>query len=158
LSEASALSRPGIRVLDWNATRHAHGPPGSEIGTLFSLVVGDERDPSAARFVHARMDPSGPPRLWHSHPGWTTTIVLKGSLDIEGVTFAEGQMVVVAPNVGYGPLTAGPEGATFLEIFSDGAATKTAWDEDDPRVTEYRARGWIIDAPPAPPGTPDATS
>ena len=87
--------------------------------------------------------PDSVPRLWHSHPGWTATIVLEGALDIEGQAFTAGQLVVVAPNVGYGPLRPGPAGAAFIEIFSDTAATRTDWDETDPRVEEYRGHGWI---------------
>lgn len=140
----SALtSRPGLRVADWNTGRKIQGDPGYEIATLFSVVMGDSDSPDPARFVHVRMKPGSAPRLWHSHPGWTTTIVLEGCLDIEGTTFTAGQMVVVAPNIGYGPLEPGPEGASFIEIFSDTAATRTDWDEADPRVEEYRGRGWI---------------
>lgn len=141
-------SRPGLRVLDWNADRHVQGTADNEIATLFSLVVGDAGDDVAARFVHARMDPGGPPRLWHAHPGWTATIVLEGSMTIEDVPFTAGQMVVVAPGVAYGPIVPGPDGATFLEVFSGAAATETIWDEDDPRVGDYRRRGWIVDRAP----------
>jgi hypothetical protein len=141
---AGALHRrQGLRVLDWNADRHRQGIPGHEIASIFSVVVGDQDDPRAPRFVHVRMDPDGPPRLWHSHPGWTTTVVLAGSMKVEGINFTEGQMVVVAPNVPYGPLEPGPEGATFLEIFHGEGATPTIWDESDRRVAEYREKGWI---------------
>jgi hypothetical protein len=146
-SDSTLPARPGLRVVDWNLDRKTQGNPGHEIATLFSVVIGDgdsaadNADP--ARFVHVRMKPGSVPRLWHSHPGWTTTIVLEGSLDIEGQVFTAGQMVVVAPDVGYGPLTPGPDGAAFIEIFSGTAATRTDWDEADPRVAEYRGRGWI---------------
>jgi hypothetical protein len=140
--------RPGVQVLDWNAARRTMGAPGHEIATLFSLVVGDAGDGHAARFVHCRMDPDGPPRLLHAHPGWTATIVIEGSMTIEDERFDVGQMVLVAPNVAYGPIVPGPEGATFLEIFSGVDATVTLWDEDDPRVEEYRGRGWIVDQAP----------
>jgi quercetin dioxygenase-like cupin family protein len=136
-------ARAGLRVTDWNHGRKTQGNPGHEIATLFSVVIGDGDSADPARFVHVRMKPGSVPRLWHSHPSWTTTIVLEGSLDIEGQTFTAGQMVVVAPNVGYGPLKPGPDGAAFIEIFSDTAATRTDWDESDPRVAEYRGHGWI---------------
>ncbi len=139
------LERPGVKVLDWNAERRTMGTPGHEIATLFSLVVGEAGDEHAARFVHCRMDPDGPPRLWHAHPGWTATIVVEGSMTIEDVEFAAGQLVLVAPGVAYGPIVPGPEGATFLEVFSGTAATVTLWDEEDPLVDEYRGRGWIVD-------------
>jgi hypothetical protein len=106
-------------------------------------VVGDRDDDNAARFVLAQMDPNGPPRLRHSHSGWTSTIVLSGSVDIEGVTFTAGQLVLVAPDVVYGPITPGPDGASVLEIFTDGAATGSFWDAPDSQVNDYRERGWI---------------
>jgi len=147
--EASPLrERPGVQVIDWNAARRTMGAPGHEIATLFSLVVGDAGDEHAARFVHCRMDPGGPSRLWHAHPGWTATIVLEGSMTIEDEWFHAGQLVLVAPNVSYGPIVPGPEGAAFLEVFSGAEATATLWDEDDPRVEEYRGRGWIVDQAP----------
>lgn len=141
--------RPGVQVLDWNADRRTMGRPGHEIATVFSVVVGDAGDGQAARFVHCRMDPGGPPRLWHAHPGWTATIVLEGSMTVEDVELAAGQLVVVAPGVGYGPIVPGEQGATFLEVFSGVAATQTIWDETDPRVEAYRSRGWIVDQAPA---------
>lgn len=145
----SLSERPGVTVLDWNGERRTMGNPGNEIATLFSLVVGEgTEDEHAARFVHCRMDPDGPPRLWHAHPGWTATIVLEGSMTIEGEEFTAGQIVLVEPGVAYGPIVPGPEGATFLEVFSGADATVTVWDEDDPRVEEYRERGWITDRPP----------
>lgn len=139
--------RPGVTVLDWNAGRRAIGTPGHEIATVFSLVVGDGGDEHAARFVHCRMDPDGPPRLAHSHPGWTATVVLDGSMTIEGERFGAGQLVLVAPGVAYGPIVPGPDGATFLEVFSGAAATATSWDESDLRVAEYRRLGWIVGDP-----------
>jgi uncharacterized protein (TIGR02246 family) len=141
-------SRPGIRLIDWNADRTVQGRPGEEIATLFSLVVGAPDDEHAARIVHARMGPGGPPRLWHAHPGATATIVLEGSMTVEDVELTSGQMVSVDAGVAYGPIQPGPDGATFVEVFSGVAATETLWDEADPRVDEYRARGWIMDAPP----------
>ena len=135
--------REGLRIVDWNVDRRRQGVPGHEIASLFSLVVGEPDDPDAPRFVHVRMDPESPPRLWHSHPGWTTTVVLAGHMFVEGVAFGEGQMVVVAPDVSYGPLEPGPEGATFIEIFHGEQATSTRWDETDPRIAVYRERGWV---------------
>lgn len=144
----SLPERPGVTVLDGNGERRAMGKAGHEIATVFSLVVGDgPADEHAARFVHCRMDPDGPPRLWHAHPGWTATTVLEGAMTIEGEEFTAGQMVLVEPGVAYGPIVPGPEGATFLEVFSGSAATATLWDEQDPRVEDYRARGWISDRP-----------
>ena len=137
------IDRPGLRILDWNVGRHPQGGPGHEIATLFSQVIGDPGDPGAPRFVHARMAPGSPPRLWHSHPGWTTTIVVEGTITIEGIRLTEGQMLVVEPNVFYGPIEPGPNGAAFIEIFSDERATDSEWDETDPRVAEYRDRGWV---------------
>jgi hypothetical protein len=148
---APLLERPGVRVVDWNADRHPQGRPGDVIASLYSLVVGDRADPTAVRFTHARMAPGSGPRLWHAHADWTTSIVLEGSLVVEGVTLTAGQMVVVAPDVAYGPLTPGPEGATVLEIFASARATHTQWDDDDPLVQDYRQRGWITDPPADPP-------
>ncbi|MBL7494112.1 hypothetical protein I6A60_25045 [Frankia sp. AgB1.9] len=142
--------RPGVRIVDWNKDRHPQGQPGEVIATLFSLVLGDRADPDAVRFTHARMAPGSGPRLWHAHADWTASIVLEGSLTVEGVTLTAGQLVAVAPDVAYGPLTPGPAGATVLEIFASARATQTQWDDDDPRVGDYRRRGWILDPPTEP--------
>jgi hypothetical protein len=146
-AQPSVLDRTGVTLLDWNVGRRPHGRPGGVIASLFSLVVGDPADPSAARFTHARMEPDGPPRLWHAHDDWTVSIVLEGSIEVEGVQLTAGQLVLVEPGVPYGPLIPGPQGATVLEIFATAAATTTRWDSDDPRVTAYRERGWILDPP-----------
>jgi hypothetical protein len=137
-------NRPGLQVVDWNENRSPQGTPGNVIASIFSQVVGDDDDnPRSARFVHVRMEPNSVPRLAHSHPGWTTTMILEGSIDIEGVIFTEGQMVVVGPDVIYGPLKPGPEGATFIEIFDDSGSQGIYWDADPELVAEYREKGWI---------------
>jgi hypothetical protein len=135
----ASISRPGLRVVDWNEDRLERGIASAS----GMIVIGDPDDERAARFVHIRMAPGSPPRVRHAHHGWTSTIVLEGSLEIEGAVFTKGQMVIVEPNHFYGPLTPGREGATIIEMFHGDAAVLPICDETDPLFNEHRRRGWI---------------
>ncbi len=56
----------------------------------------------------------------HTHSCDYSEIILKGSQKVSGKWLHEGDIRVGLANKGYGPLIAGPEGASVLVIFSDG--------------------------------------
>ncbi len=94
-------------TVDWNEDRSPQGTPGKQIATVFNLVVGAERDPQRRSSSTPGRNRTARRRLAHSHSGWTATIVLEGSIDIDGVVFTEGMMVVVGPDVICGPASTG---------------------------------------------------
>tara|TARA_A200000159_G_scaffold132931_1_gene130761 strand:- start:72 stop:554 length:483 start_codon:yes stop_codon:yes gene_type:complete len=56
----------------------------------------------------------------HTHSCDYSEIILEGSQKVSGKWLHEGDIRVGLANKGYGPLIAGPEGATVLVIFADG--------------------------------------
>ena len=56
----------------------------------------------------------------HTHACDYSEILLQGSQKVGAEWLHEGDIRVGLANKGYGPLTAGPEGATVLVIFADG--------------------------------------
>jgi hypothetical protein len=64
--------------------------------------------------------PPNYPLLRHGHPCYRTEIIVQGSLDIgDGRTATAGDVFTALPGELYGPHTAGPEGCTSIEIFSE---------------------------------------
>lgn len=56
----------------------------------------------------------------HTHDCDYSEIILQGSQKVGGKWLHEGDIRIGLANKGYGPLIAGPEGATVLVIFADG--------------------------------------
>jgi quercetin dioxygenase-like cupin family protein len=56
----------------------------------------------------------------HTHACDYSEIILEGSQQVSGQWLHKGDVRIGLANRGYGPLIAGPEGATVLVIFADG--------------------------------------
>lgn len=97
--------------------------------TLVATGMGDA--PIPLWFLGANEDVSVPAALLlpmppgyvlarHGHPCFRFEVVVQGSLDTgEGVTATVGDVFTAAPGELYGPHTAGPDGCTTIEIFSE---------------------------------------
>lgn len=83
-------------------------------------------------FMHVRWGPhEGSPA--HRHKSWTANVVLRGPLKIGETWFETGAVAVFEPNIWYGPLLAGAEGAELLEIHATGPGLEPIWqDPNDP--------------------------
>jgi hypothetical protein len=86
---------------------------------IAQIPIGDRVDSSspiafyAVWPPHCKVDP-------HTHAADYCEIVLKGSQQVSGKWFNEGDVRVVKAGTRYGPLIAGPEGCTLLLIFPNG--------------------------------------
>ena len=77
--------------------------------------LGYAEDPVKPGFMHVRWGPGeGSPE--HRHKSWTACVILKGPLRVGEKWHEAGDVLVIEPNIWYGPLEAGPEGAELLEI------------------------------------------
>jgi hypothetical protein len=66
----------------------------------------------------------------HSHNCHRFEIIVQGSLDVGGGRILKvGDIMTSEPNVAYGPHTAGPEGSTSFEIFSNHEASYNLFPE-----------------------------
>ena len=71
----------------------------------------------------------------HRHKAWTANVILKGPLRIGDKWYRAGDVAVIEPNIWYGPLEAGPDGAELLEIHATIPGVEAIWrDLHDPEV------------------------
>jgi hypothetical protein len=86
------------------------------------LDLGDPVDPNRPLLMFVRYAP-GIVVKPHSHGSDYSSMVLQGEVKITGRSHAVGSIRLVSAGTVYGPLVAGPEGTTLLDIFSrrDGA-------------------------------------
>jgi hypothetical protein len=61
-------------------------------------------------------------------------VVLEGPWSAGGVEYGPGDIIIVEPNVIYGPFEPGPNGVFAVEYFENQAALPPIWDENDPDV------------------------
>jgi hypothetical protein len=95
------------------------------MGTVYgSFAVGDEDDVSAPR-VFRGVFPPGCRLEPHSHACDYAEIILEGSQKVGRRWYRQGDVRIVRARTVYGPLIAGPQGATVMVVF---------------RNADYRAR------------------
>jgi hypothetical protein len=106
----------------------------SPVGDAAVWRLGYDEDPVRPGFMHVRWGPGeGSPE--HRHKSWTANVILRGTLRIGERWFQTGDVAVIEPNIWYGPLEAGPEGAEILEIHATIPGVEAIWrDPDHPDV------------------------
>jgi hypothetical protein len=124
---------PGVRVFDWNEHRQRNGSS----SRVFPLGAKDDTERPC--WLQFKYEPGWVAPV-HAHSGWTCTVIIEGSWFAAGVEYFPGQMVMVAPNVQYGPFKTGPNGVTAFELFENQAALPPIWDESDPDVQAVKDR------------------
>jgi hypothetical protein len=94
--------------------------------------LGYPEEPQRPGFMHVRWGPhEGSPA--HRHKSWTANVVIRGPLKIGETWYQTGAVAIFEPNIYYGPLEAGPEGAELLEIHATSAGLEPIWqDPSDP--------------------------
>jgi hypothetical protein len=139
------------RNTSWDQLGWAHLPDGSRVS---SVRVGEPNDPNAPVVLRMEFPPGGTVGV-HSHDTDYTEIIIAGSQRVTRKMHTVGDVRVVKAGTAYGPLVAGPEGATVLIIFRDGRwrgrAGRSSPEEDERR--EILAA--FIDAPLATDPYPD---
>ena len=118
---------PGVKVFDWSEGRQRNG------SSSRVFPVGPKDDPNRACWLQFHYEPGWVAPV-HSHPGWTCTVIMAGSWFANGIEYFPGHIIIVEPNVEYGPFASGPNGTTAFEIFENIDACAPIWDEADPDV------------------------
>jgi len=91
---------------------------GAEEMTLATWVMGKEGDFTAPTAISLGMH-AGYVLLRHGHPCYRFEVIVQGSLHLEDGTVLEaGDVMTALPDELYGPHTAGPQGCTTIEVFS----------------------------------------
>ena len=113
----------------------------SPVGDAAVWRLGYDEDPVRPGFMHVRWGPGeGSPE--HRHKSWTANVILKGPLRIGERWFQTGDVAVIEPNIWYGPLEAGPQGAEILEIHATLPGVEAIWrNRSDPAVRAVVA--WV---------------
>lgn len=91
-------------------------PNGQFVATI---PIGDQVDSSSPVAFHAVWPPHCEVAP-HTHAADYCEVILKGSQQVSGKWFNEGDVRVVKGGTRYGPLIAGPEGCTLMIIFPKG--------------------------------------
>lgn len=120
----------GIQFTHWDREERLSTPAGEAA----SWKLGYDEDPVRPGFMHVRWGPneSSPE---HRHKSWTANIVIKGPLKIGDDWYETGAVALIEPNIWYGPLEAGPDGAELIEIHATIAGLEPIWrDLTDPIV------------------------
>ena len=115
-AEKSELVRRGHVVTSWDKIGALTLPTGA-VTTMYR--VGAPEDESAPTVFRVYFPP-GCTIEPHTHACDYTEIVLQGSQKVGETWLREGDIRIGLADRGYGPLVAGPEGATVLVIFADG--------------------------------------
>jgi hypothetical protein len=113
---ASELNRKGHLAFHWDDLDEIRLPSGVQT-RMFR--VGDPADESAPTVFKVFY----PPECYveaHTHECDYTEIILEGSQKVGATWHKAGDIRIGLANRGYGPLLAGPEGATVLFMFKDG--------------------------------------
>ena len=113
---ARELDRKGHVAFSWDELDKVQLPTGI-VSSMFR--VGDPAD-SGAPTVFKVNFPPGCYVEAHTHACDYTEIILAGSQRVGATWHQAGDIRVGRANRGYGPLVAGPEGATVLFVFRDG--------------------------------------
>lgn len=111
---AEALQRKGHLAFDWNDLDRIELPSG--IVTQMFRVGLDAEAPTVFKVFY-------PPDCFveaHTHDCDYTEIVLEGTQKVGAQWHGPGDIRIGLANRGYGPLLAGPDGATVLFMFKDG--------------------------------------
>lgn len=128
IEDESAGPNAGVVFSSWTSAERLVTAAGD--AAVWHLGYPEEAD--APGFMHVRWGPNaGSPA--HRHKSWTANVVLRGPLKIGDEWYPTGSVAIFEPNIWYGPLEAGPEGAELLEIHATRAGLEPIWkDPDDP--------------------------
>ena len=127
----------GIEFCSFDSTTRMKSP----VGDAAVWRLGYDEDPVRPGFMHVKWGPGeGAPE--HRHKAWTANVVIRGKLRVGERWCETGDVALIEPNVWYGPLEAGPEGAEILEIHATIPGVEAIWrDFDDPAVKSIV--GWL---------------
>ena len=113
---ASELQKKGHLAFNWNDLDKIELPSGI-VTSMYR--VGDSTD-AAAPTVFKVFYPPNCYTEAHTHACDYTEIILDGTQKVGATWHVPGDIRIGLANRGYGPLVAGPEGATVLFMFKDG--------------------------------------
>ncbi|MEH6515173.1 MAG: hypothetical protein V7742_00725 [Halioglobus sp.] len=112
----SELKRKGHLAFNWDDLDEIELPTGVKTQMYRIGDPSDESAPTVFKVVF-------PPECYveaHTHECDYTEIILEGSQKVGATWHQAGDVRLGLANRGYGPLVAGPEGATVLFMFKDG--------------------------------------
>ena len=113
---AAELNRKGHLAFNWDELDKIKLPTGIETQMYRVGDPDDESSPTVFRVYY-------PPECYveaHTHECDYTEIIIEGSQKVGATWHHAGDVRLGLANRGYGPLVAGPEGATVLFMFKDG--------------------------------------
>jgi hypothetical protein len=120
VSEPAPRGKKGQRSFTWREPGEWVHDPDKKLSHSTVRLSIDERG-AGTTIVIAKYEPGavvGP----HYHHADYCSVVVEGSIEITRRKHTVGSMRVVKAGTTYGPLIAGPEGCTMVDIFATGTA------------------------------------
>jgi hypothetical protein len=149
---ADDLPRRWQRSTSWDQIGFYELPDGTRVSRV---RIGEDDDPTAP--VVLRMEfPPGARLEAHSHETDYCEIIIAGSQLIGRRTYGEGSIRVVKANTAYGPVVAGPDGASVIIMFRDGRWRGRAPHSSAEEEARRDLLATFIDDPHATVSPPDA--
>jgi hypothetical protein len=124
---------------EWFAKELAQAGMNASKIPLWHLDTTEDWSTPAAFFLQM---PPGYTLFRHGHPCQRFEVVIQGSLDIgDGRTAKAGDIFTADAHTLYGPHTAGPEGCTTIEIFSEVEGMfRLLYEDENGKMVEADAR------------------
>jgi len=100
------------------------------VGAAAFVDIGDDDNTRRPLIALVRFAPGTeiPP---HYHSTDYCSVIVAGEMEITRKRHGPGSLRIVKKGTAYGPLVAGPEGATAIEIFADRTGIAATWLGDD---------------------------
>jgi quercetin dioxygenase-like cupin family protein len=113
-----AKRKKGQRFLTWNEPGEWKHDPVQKLSYV-SLPMGEDESGAAGTVLIVKYEP-GSIVAPHYHHSDYCSVVVEGSIEVTRRNHETGSIRIVNAGTVYGPLVAGPEGATLIEFFATG--------------------------------------
>jgi hypothetical protein len=104
----------------WRAIQErAKAAQHADVGSI--IMSGNDADATAPIATFVRLEPGGTLQR-HPQPAWRVLVVTHGRMDAGDRRMQPGDVYQAAPGESFDLITAGPDGVSYVEFFSNGQA------------------------------------
>lgn len=118
IPDRSTRRKKGQRFLTWDEPGDWKHDPDQKLSYV-SLRMGEDETGAAGTVLIVKYEP-GSLVAPHYHHADYCSVVVEGSIEVTRRNHEVGSIRIVNAGTVYGPLVAGPEGATVIEFFATG--------------------------------------
>ena len=119
-----AKDNSGIQIVNLDTAERWPSP----LGDTLAMQLGYPEDATKPGIIHVRIE-HGQDSPVHRHKSYTAVMVLDGALRMGGVLHRKGDVLLIEPNIWYGPLEPEPGGVEILEIHASQPGGEPIWED-----------------------------